>query len=77
LLLDLPADWFDVTDDLPRDAPPTLARNSGVGALQFSIARYHSGKHRAGNVRIAMGVGDPEIAQELAEATRMIGSIDF
>jgi hypothetical protein len=134
LLLDLPAGWGDVTDDLPSETPPTLVRCDGVGALQFSIGRYHSGKHPhvslsdlqqlllgfcehkqrkfgapimndgaiesvgctsydngetlsvwyLSNGRdivlatyIAIGVGDPEIAKELAEATRIIGSIDF
>lgn len=35
--------WIDVTDDLPEGSPPTLAKPEGVGALQFSLARYASG----------------------------------
>lgn len=44
LPLDLPAGWVDVTSDLPAGMPPTLARPNGVGALQFSVARYGVGK---------------------------------
>jgi hypothetical protein len=44
LRFDLPAGWFDITDDLPDGSPPSLARDTGVGALQFSIAKYRSGK---------------------------------
>ena len=44
LKFDLPEDWTDVTDDLPEGSPPTMARSSGVGALQFSIARYRGGE---------------------------------
>ncbi len=43
VLIELPADWVDVGDDMPEDAPPTLARVDGVGVLQFSVARYRSG----------------------------------
>jgi hypothetical protein len=36
--------WEDVTESLETEgAPVTLARSDGVGALQFSIARYRSG----------------------------------
>jgi hypothetical protein len=37
-------DWFDTTDDLPPGAPPTLSKADGVGALQFTIARFVGGK---------------------------------
>ncbi len=38
------ASWHRmVADDLPNDAPPTLARPDGVGVIQFSAARYLSG----------------------------------
>jgi hypothetical protein len=43
LLFDLPPEWTDITDDLPEGSPPTLARPSGLGIIQFSIARYRSG----------------------------------
>jgi hypothetical protein len=40
-----PDGWEDVTDTLEFEAPPiTLARNDGVGALQFSIAVYSHGE---------------------------------
>lgn len=44
ITLDLPAGWEDITDELPTGSPPTLAKASGVGAVQFSIAKYRSGK---------------------------------
>jgi hypothetical protein len=41
----VPAGWEDITDVVQADAPPyTLARRDGVGALQFSIALYKSGR---------------------------------
>lgn len=36
--------WFDITLDLPEGSAFTLARSDGVGALQFSTARFHSGE---------------------------------
>lgn len=37
--------WLDVTQDLAdRKAPFTLAKADGIGALQFSLAEYESGK---------------------------------
>ena len=37
--------WLDVTHDIEADCPPfTLARNDGVGVLQFSTAAYEKGK---------------------------------
>ncbi|MBZ9659695.1 hypothetical protein LB523_11635 [Mesorhizobium sp. ESP-6-4] len=44
ITLDLPDEWEDITDDLPNKGPPTLAKTSGVGALQFTIARYSGGE---------------------------------
>lgn len=43
--IELPAGWYDITDDLGIDAPFTLARSDGVGALQFSVASYKSGEN--------------------------------
>jgi len=43
LRFDLPDEWADITDDLPQGSPPTLARSSGLGVIQFSIARYRKG----------------------------------
>lgn len=43
LTLLVPEGWGDITADLPPGSPPTLARGSGVGALQFSVARYRGG----------------------------------
>ncbi|AZO46678.1 MAG: hypothetical protein EOS58_17200 [Mesorhizobium sp.] len=44
ITFDLAAGWEDITDDVPGAWPPTLAKASGVGALQFSIAKYRSGE---------------------------------
>jgi len=36
--------WFDITDELEVPDPPwTLSRPEGVGAVQFSVARYERG----------------------------------
>ena len=43
VVIELPAGWVDVSHDMPEGAPPTLARTDGVGALQFSVARFKSG----------------------------------
>src|SRR5687767_1347801 len=43
VILHLPAGWVDITDDLPKGTPATLARIDGVGALQFSTGTYMSG----------------------------------
>jgi hypothetical protein len=43
LELHIPEGWGDISADLPPNYPPTLARGAGVGALQFSVARYRSG----------------------------------
>ncbi len=43
LTFDLPQGWLDVTDDLEAASPPTLAREDGVGAIQFSVGRYAGG----------------------------------
>lgn len=43
VLIELPADWVDVGEDMTEGAPPTLAKVDGVGALQFSVARFQSG----------------------------------
>jgi hypothetical protein len=40
MTLEVPEDWFDTTED---DAPFTLSKPEGVGALQFSVAQYHEG----------------------------------
>lgn len=44
VLLELEGDWRDITDTLPAGAPPTLALEEGIGALQFTVGRYQSGK---------------------------------
>ena len=49
--VDLPPGWGDITADVEADEPPTtVARDDGVGALQFSIALYESGKRPRGDV---------------------------
>jgi hypothetical protein len=42
---DLPQGWLDITEDLPEGGPPSIARPGGVGALQFTFARYKSGEN--------------------------------
>jgi hypothetical protein len=45
LSLILPDEWFDVTDDLEEGAPFTLGKGANaLGALQFSVGHYASGK---------------------------------
>jgi hypothetical protein len=44
----VPAEWLDITDTLDEADPPfTLAKETGVGALQFSSAEYLSGERPA------------------------------
>jgi hypothetical protein len=45
LLIVAPGEWKDITDEVDEPAAPfTLAKDLGVGALQFSMAGYQSGK---------------------------------
>lgn len=44
LRFNLPQGWADITDDLPPGTTPTLARSSGVGVIQVTIAQYRSGE---------------------------------
>ncbi len=41
--LDLPVGWSEITAELPGEAPPTVAKSDGVGALQFSQAEFEGG----------------------------------
>lgn len=43
IMANVPNGWFDVTSDLPEGSPTTLAKSDGVGALQFSLAKYQAG----------------------------------
>ena len=43
LQLRIPTGWGDITTELPPGSPPTLARGAGIGAVQFSVARYQRG----------------------------------
>jgi hypothetical protein len=62
--------WLDITDDLPPGTPPTLAKADGVGALQFSTARYRSGslpvfqfstlQEMLAELRTSRGLGKPD-----------------
>ena len=79
LQFDLPPDWEDITDDLDDKWPPTLSRRSGVGALQFSIARYKSGK------LADIGIGDlrkiganfcADLPQKFREPVENVGRIN-
>jgi hypothetical protein len=43
--VEVPIGWVDITAEVESDNPPcTLARPDGVGALQFSIARFIEGE---------------------------------
>ncbi|HVJ83883.1 MAG TPA: hypothetical protein VNC50_22645, partial [Planctomycetia bacterium] len=49
--VDLPPGWGDITPEVEADdAPPTVARDDGVGALQFSIGLYESGPRPRGDI---------------------------
>jgi len=49
--VELPSGWGDITTDVEAaDPPATVARDDGVGALQFSIALYESGPRPRGDV---------------------------
>lgn len=41
--LELPPGWAEITAELPGDAPPTIAKKRGVGALQFSQVEFEGG----------------------------------
>ena len=43
LLISTPDCWLDITSTLDKNSPFTLAKEDGVGALQFSIGIYQSG----------------------------------
>lgn len=42
LALRVPADWAETTAEQPTKTP-TLAKRNGIGALQFTVARYLAG----------------------------------
>lgn len=42
--IDAPDVWLDTTNYDRDEEPTTLAKQDGVGALQFSIARYSGGR---------------------------------
>ncbi len=44
LTFDLPDGWFDFTNEVDGNWPPTLAQAEASGVIQFSVARYASGK---------------------------------
>ena len=73
----LPEGWYDITDDVEaEDVPFTLARDDGVGALQFSTAFYRGGKIPNPSVedlremrhQLAAGQGATEVG-DVVEAT--------
>ena len=66
--ISLPSGWTDISDELPEGTPPTLAKQDGIGALQFSVARYRTG------VRPEIGPESLDaLLREFAE-TRMLGA---
>ena len=44
LILKIPSPWNDISLDLPPNSPPTLAREDGVGVIQFTTSEYRSGE---------------------------------
>lgn len=79
LQFDLPSEWEDITDELENKWPPTLARTSGVGALQFSIARYESGKLpniTIGDLRWILADFCANLSLEFSEPVEKIGRIN-
>src|SRR4051794_21255483 len=57
--VDLPPGWGDITADVEAEDPPaTVARDDGVGALQFSIGLYESGPRPRGDVEELQGLLD-------------------
>ena len=58
--------WNDITADLDHDAPWTLAREDGLGALQFSTAIFNSGA--------APEVSIEDLAAMLAERWQRFGA---
>ncbi|HPS80101.1 MAG TPA: hypothetical protein PLS53_18230 [Thermoanaerobaculaceae bacterium] len=53
VVLELPGDWADATEDLGiPGAPFTLAKEAGVGALQLSPVLYKGGKKPAFTVNV-------------------------
>ena len=57
--------WYAITDDLDIGSPPTLARNDGVGVLQFSAAAYKQGS--------VPNIGARELSEMLLEFARTQG----
>jgi len=46
LIVTAPTPWKDITESVKEaEVPFTLAKDDGTGALQFSAAKYVSGKH--------------------------------
>ena len=43
LTLNIPRQWRDITADLPSGSVSTLACESGIGVIQFSVAKYEQG----------------------------------
>ncbi|GAA2817238.1 hypothetical protein EDC40_103647 [Aminobacter aminovorans] len=79
LLFDLAAGWVDATGDLPAGSPPTLVRPTGVGALQFSVARYSGGKHphvSLADLQDMMGKHCEGLARDFGSHTVSDGDID-
>ena len=50
--MNLPGGWYDSTHEVEADNPPlTITKQDGVGALQFTVALYTSGKLPNATVR--------------------------
>lgn len=82
----VPPGWADITDSVEAEEPPfTLAREEGVGALQFSVALHTSGpvpdpspndlSAMVGSFAAARGLGSPrEVAVEFGPPRLAAGS---
>jgi hypothetical protein len=79
--VDLPEGWFDVTDDLPESSPITLAKSEGVGAIQFSIAKYREGPQpvidTADLQRLLLAFGDSRGLGSPASVSKGLGHNHF
>jgi len=79
LRIQLATDWVDITHDLDSGSPPTLAKPTGFGAFQFTVARYVSGdRPNIGAVALADLLQDFALRRgptsDLLESPRRVGA---
>jgi hypothetical protein len=76
--LELPDGWFDITHEVDADDPPfTLAKNDGVGALQFSFGLYSGGERPNATISQLQEMLSEFLAGRgrLSEVSQSVGSI--